>query len=341
VPTFYLGVDIAKQTFVAALAHEGAEQRLGEFPNTEAGFHQWVAAFQQATQTADDDLVHVVLEPTAGYELPLALFAYQRGWQVSLPNPKHVRDYANSLGRRAKTDRQDALLLARYGAERKPVLWAPLPTEISELDSLLTRQRQLEEMLGQERRRQEAFTGRPGVAASLPGNLKTVIESLEAALNGVKKAIQSHLKKHRHLKEQAKRLQTVPGVGAKSVLPLLVLLSRWHALTGGKGAAKGLVAFAGLDPTTHESGTSVRGSRRISRKGNRRIGPHLYMSALGGVKGNNALRAFYQGLVQRGKRKKVALVAAARKILVWAWAVFRDHTEFQASLAQAEPVATA
>jgi transposase len=336
-----LGVDIAKESLVAALWQGEAGRRLGEFPNNPEGFAQLRLACEQASERSAGSELHLVLEPTAGYELPLALFGVEQGWQVSRPNPKQGRDWAKGLGQRAKTDREDALVVARYGAERKPPRWLPLASEISELESLLTRQRELQQMLEQERRRQEAFTGRPGIAPQVPRNVQRVIAGLEATLAEVQTAIDAHRKQHRHLKAPVKQWRTVPGVGAKSVLPLLVLLHRWHTLTGGEGATQGLVAFAGLDPTTHESGSSGRGSRRISRQGNRQIRPRLYRAALGGVKGDNVLREFYQRLVGRGKRKKGALVAAARKILVWAWAVFRDHGDFQPSLGQAKPQTTA
>jgi transposase len=334
-PAIYLGVDIAKSSFVAAIWRGDSAQRLGEFPNTPEGFRQWVGAVARAAQAPLEEGVHLVLEPTGGYELPLALFAYERGFQVSLPNPKQLRDWAHGLGQRAKTDTQDALLLARFAAERKPLPWRPLAAEVSELESLLERRRDLEQMLQQERNRQQAVTGRPGVAARVPASVQEVIEALEGALKKVEEAIQGHLKQHQSLRQQAKRLRTVPGVGERNVLPLLVLLCRFATLTGERGEAKQLVAYAGLDPTTHESGTSVRGRRTISRRGNRAIRPLLYMGALGGIGGKNALRAFYERLVGRGKAKKLALIACARKILVWAWAVHRDQTAFRQQPAEA------
>jgi transposase len=103
---------------------------------------------------------------------------------------------------------------------------------------------------------------------------------------------------------------------------------RWHSLTAGQGDAKGLTAMVGLDPTLHESGTSVRGPRSISRQGQAQLRRLLFLGALGGVRGKNPLREFYQRLVGRGKPKVVALVAAARKILCWAWAVFQQKTTF-------------
>lgn len=108
----------------------------------------------------------------------------------------------------------------------------------------------------------------------------------------------------------------------------MVVLYRWSTLTNGQGDAKGLTAFLGLDPTPHESGTSVRGPTPISRMGLAQVRRLLFLGALGGVRGKNPLQAFYQRLVGRGKPKVVALVAAARKILCWSWAVFQHQTTF-------------
>jgi transposase len=340
-PTVYLGVDIAKATFEAALWGRVGPKRLGSFPNTEAGFDQLAHDLKQATEGWEQRACHLVLEPTGGYELGLALWALEQGFEVSRPNPKHVRDFARGLGQRAKTDRIDALTLARYGAERQPPRWAPLPSEVSELESLLERQRELEGMLGQEQRRQQALTGRPAVAAHVLKTHQQMIETLEQTLTALGKEIKSHLKQHPHLKEAAKRLEQVPGVGKRNVLWLLVLLVKWETRTQGVGSAKSLAAFAGLDPSTYESGTSVRGRRCISRQGDRRLRALLYMSALGAIRGKNALRQFYQGLVGRGKAKKAALVAASRKILVWAWAVYRDQTDFRPNGCQAESATAA
>lgn len=328
-----IGIDVAKNSLAVAGWTAGAGRVLGEWPNTPAGFAKLAGCLEQEQQRARAESIQVTLEPTAGYELALASFALAQGWRVSMPNPKHVRDWAKGLGQRAKTDGQDALLLARFGAERQPPAWAPLPAAVSELESLLERQRDLEQMLRQERNRQQGLVGRPGVAPPVGANLETVIAALEGALRELEEAIKEQLKQHPSLAQSARRLRQVPGVGAKSVLPLLVLLYRWQTLTAGAGRAKGLAAFVGLDPQTHRSGTSVRGRETISRQGDRHLRARLYMCALGGVTGKNALRQYYERLVGRGKAKKLALVAAARKVLIWAWAVFRDQIDFQSAKA--------
>jgi transposase len=329
-----LGVDVGKATLVAATWQEGRGTVLGDFPNTLAGFTALAAVVPPGQP------VQLVIEPTGGYELALAAWAAQQGWTVCRPNPRQVRDWAKGRGRRAKTDRQDALLLAHYGADCQPPAWTALPSEVSELESLLRRRDDLEGLLRQERNRLQQLGARPGVAKAVPPSLKKVIGALEEALAEVEEAIAAHQRQHPGIATAVRRLQSVPGVGKRNSLWLVVVLFRWSTLTNGKGDAKGLTAFLGLDPTPHESGTSVRGPTPISRMGLAQVRRLLFLGALGGVRGANPLRDFYQRLVGRNKPKVVALVAAARKILCWCWAVFQHETTFDPAKAAPKPVAT-
>lgn len=326
----WLGVDIAKANFVAAIIGE-QEVVLGTFDNQWPGFEQLLSALAQGQPAAADE-THLILEPTGGYELALVAFAYEQGWQVSLPNPKQVRDWAKGMGQRTKTDRQDALMLARYGAACQPQAQAPLPSEVSELDSLLKRRRDLEQMVQQEKNRLQEWSGRPGIAAPVLDSLTQVLEALQEALRQVEDAIEAHLRQHTHLHQARQRLLTVPGIGPKIVLPLVVLLYRWQALTNGQGSAKGLTALVGLDPKTHVSGRTVFRHPAISKMGNGEMRRLLYMGALSAVHGHNPLHTFYERLVGRGKVRKLAVVAAARKLLTWAWAIFMRQVTWNPAL---------
>jgi transposase len=317
-------VDVAATTITAATWVAGRGTLLGTFPNTLAGYTQ-LAAHPVLAQAAT---VHLVLEPTGGYELALAAFALQRGWRVAMPNPRQVRDWAKGLGRRAKTDAQDALLLARYGADHVLPAWAPLPSAVSELESLLHRKDDLEKLLRQERNRAGALAMRPAVAPAVSASVAEVIAGLERALAAIDAAIRAHWTTYPALRREVQLLQSVPGIGSTNAPWLLVLLHRWRVRTAERGHTKGLVAYVGLDPRPFESGSSVRRRAAISRMGASRLRRRLFLSALGGTRGSNPLRQFYRRLVERGKPKMVALIAAARKVLVWAWAVFRSATPF-------------
>jgi transposase len=231
-----IGIDVAKATITVARWQAGTGTKLGSLPNTPAGFAQLAQLLPAGVP------IRLTLEPTGGYELPLVHFALAQGWEVCLPNPKQVRDFGKSRGIRAKTDAQDALLLARYGAEADPPAWHPLPAEVAELESLQRRKDDLEQLLRQERNRHQALTGRPGQHQAVPASLGRVIEVLEAEVKGVERAIKDHLKRYAALGAAVTRLRSVPGVGPQTVVPLLVVLWRWRVLTDGQGSAKGVTA---------------------------------------------------------------------------------------------------
>ncbi len=324
----HVGVDIAKDDFAVAVWTDGRSKPMGTVANDEAGFAQLAEQLKQLCQEQGVSGIRLIMEATGGYELRLAYFAHAQGWEISVANAKQVRDWANGSGRRAKTDKLDAQWLARYGVERQPALWRPLPEAASELESLVTRKRELEKMLRQELNRQHSLQQQPKVAQVVPENVKLMIEAIKKSIEDIEQAIDELLRRHPPMQEDVKALDGVPGIGEKTVLPIFALLARWDNLTQGQGTGKQLTAYVGLDPKTRESGKSVRGRAMISKMGDPDMRRALFMAALGGIRGNNALHDFYKRLVGRGKAKMVALVAAARKILLWAWEVYRNHTNF-------------
>jgi transposase len=338
--TLWIGIDISKAKMDVAIEWQGMQQTMGEFANNVVGFGALRTALQEMQEHTAAPELHLIVEPTGGYELPLIAFAHEESWTVSLPNPRQVRQWARGTGQRAKTDRQDALMLARFGAAQRPAPHHPLAAEINELDSLLERRLDLEEMIQQEKNRLDALRERareaPGIAPPVLENLQRVLDALQDALQEVEQAIAHHLKQHTHLHEDAQRLLAIPGIGPKIVLPLLVLLHRWQTLTAGQGTAKGLTAFVGLDPRPHESGWSVRKRPSISKMGDATLRRLLYMGALSAVHGRGAhwapLRTFYLRLVGFGKAKKLSVVAAARKLLSWAWVIFSRQVEWNSAL---------
>ena len=336
----YVGCDVSKAEIVIRANVKGEIKTLSTISNDGAGFKEVLREVKKLKQHHRGYKIQVVLEPTGGYEMGLAVFAHQQDWQVCLVNPKHVREWANSQGFRAKTDALDARVLADYAAQppkNKPLpLWQPLPDRLLQLDSLLNRRRELEQMLLQETNRQAMLIHRPGMDPTVLDNLDSHITMLGTALDAINHALDAHIDQDPDLGEHIQQVDSVPGVGRKVVLPLYVLLARWHAMTNGTGSAKALTAFVGLDPQTHQSGQSTRPGG-ISKTGDPEMRRLLYMAALGGKRGHNPLHDFFEHLVGNNKLPMVALVAAARKILVWAWAVFRSHSFFDPQICAQNP----
>ena len=158
-----VGIDISKDTLDVCVHFDGQAHQLGQFANCPDGFAQLSEQLQQPQDLAGADQIHLVCEPTGGYQTALVAFAYEQGWLVSLPNPARVRDWAKGIGIRAKSDQQDAYVLARFAAECQPTPQGQLPAEIAELDSLLRRRDELEEMVCQELNRQKIYELRPDI----------------------------------------------------------------------------------------------------------------------------------------------------------------------------------
>ena len=332
-PVLMVGVDMAKKTFAVALRWGEQKATLGQFANEASGYQ--ALATQVETIRMDDAIeqVQVVIEATGGYEAALVAYAYEQQWLVSMPNPKQVRDWAQGVGYRSKSDLVDAQILAHYAVapsgHPQPKPRPQLAVEVAELDSLLKRRLDLEQAIQKEQTRLGELVGRPGIAPKVVESLQQVIQALTEALAEIQQAIDELTQTHPPFQQQFSRLLALPGVGPKVVLPLMVNLFQWQTLTDGEGNAKGLTAFVGLDPQPYESGTSVRKHPGISKMGDNELRRLLYMGALGGVRGANPLQPFYQRLVGRGKAKKVALVAAARKILTWAWTIFSRQIDWK------------
>jgi transposase len=300
---FYLGLDVAKASVEVASEPQGLS---GQFATDTAG----LSALVQAAQAQPVTLV--VVEATGGYEAPVVAALVTAGLPVAVVNPRQVRDFAKALGRLAKTDRIDAQVLALFGARVQPAP-RPLPDEATqELEALLTRRRQLLEMLHAERQRRPRARGR-----IVRRSLDTHIRWLERQVIDTDATLEAAIQASPVWRVQDQLLQSVPGVGPTlartllGLLPELGQLDRHH-----------IAALVGVAPLARDSGT-LRG-RRTCWGGRPAVRTVLYMAALTAARWNPTLRAFYQRLRATGKPAKVALTAVARKLLVLLNAILRD-----------------
>lgn len=328
----YVGADLSKNSFPCSIWVDGKLIDLGQFENNQSGFEKLAIAVTSNQEKYGYDSIQIILESTGGYELHLLSFIHSQGWAFTLPNPKSVRDWAKGVGYRAKTDKVDGRILAHFGGERRPKAQQPVPEIIEQLDSLLQRQEDTQKSLRQELNRQHALSYHPHASGNALKSLERTISFLESELQQLDDDIALLLKSDPALSTQSAQLLTVAGVGKKTVLPLLVMFHRFDARTNGEGTGRSVTAYLGLDPKPFESGDTVWRPSFISKMGNSVMRSRLYLAALGGVRGKNSpLRHFYLRLVERGKAKKLALIASARKVLTWAWAIFKQGVNFDVS----------
>lgn len=327
----YAGTDVSLDNLDVAIAITATlRQEVGRFANNQAGWEAMAVTLGQLVASHHLTTIHLVIEPTGGYEEGLLYFAYAQGWQVTRVNPLQVRRWAAGQGVRAKTDRQDAQVLAWYGVTRQSTPQDPMDEGAVELDAVLRRRTDLEQLQRAEKNRLGQAQRKPRTPRSVLQSIERTLRALDEELKTLEAAIKQLLKDRPDLQRQRRLLCSLPAIGAKLSLEMLVLCHRFWAYTQGQGTYKQLVAFVGLDPQPHESGNSKQRAP-ISHQGNAHIRAQLYCGALGGVRGNNPLNHFYHRLLADGKAKKLALVACARKVLTWVWAIFTSNTPFDPS----------
>lgn len=318
-----LGVDVSKATFDVCLCLPGGARHAGQFANTAPGFLQLDAWLKSHALHQ----VSAALEATGPYGLLLLRHLHNQGHTVYQLNPRRVKDFARSQGRRVKTDRVDAAIIADFLQAHAPLLkaWQPPAQALVELQALVRRRAQLLDMCQAERNRQEG-----GVAKVIAASLQRQIRQMQAEIKKLDAAIDAHVLAHAALQHKARLLRSIPGVGRVVAVTILAEVPAISAFE----RARDVAAFTGLTPALAESGTSVRRRGGMTREGSALLRKALYMAALQTVKRtNNAFHGCFHALVQRGKAKKTALVAIMHKIIRVAFGVLKHDTAFAANLA--------
>lgn len=290
----FVGIDVSKDRLdVATLPlEEGWSQ-------THEG--KAMAGLVERLRALDPTLI--VVEATGGQERVVVAVLGSAGLPVVVVNPRQVRDFARATGQLAKTDAIDARILALFGQRVQPEI-RPLATEASQiLEALLTRRRQLLEMLVAEGNRLAL------AQAAVVADLKAHIRFLEKRLESVDAELDLFIKSSPIWRARDKLLQSVPGVGPVLSRTLLAELPELGQLTNAQ-----IAKLVGVAPLNRDSGR-YRGRRRIWG-GRASVRSALYMAAFSASRWNPIIRTYYERLRGAGKAHKVALVACMRKLLI-------------------------
>jgi transposase len=291
----YVGIDVAKESL--DVASEPAGLALS-FPNDPSGRQKLLDVLQTRP------VAMIVLEATGGYERELVAQLMQRGLNVVVANPRQVRDFARGLGQLAKTDRIDAQVLARLGQVVQPQPRPQRSGRAQLLAELVSRRRQLSDLLTQERNRLP-HAQHPSVRKSLEKSIRALAQQII----DLDKLIRQNIESDDGLKRKDQIVQSVRGVGPGtsamllSHLPELGLLNRHE-----------IAALVGVAPWDVQSGRWTGKSRIWG--GRAQVRTVLDMAALAAIRFNPAIRCFYQRLRDQGKFFKVAITACMRKLLV-------------------------
>ena len=289
----FIGIDISKKYCDLAVIPDGTQAR---FNNDEEG-QEAILSFIIPLNPA-----RIIIEATGGYEMGIMRTLAEGNLPVVAVNPRQVRDFAKATGRLAKTDRIDAGVLAQFAKVIQPDI-RPLPEKEAEvLRALVTRRRQLIQMLTMEKNRLEKSP--PAAGKDIRNHIYYLTESLKM----IDKDISRNIRKSPLWKEKETILMSMPGVGPVISCTLIAALPELGTLN-----RKAIAALVGLAPFNRDSG-KYRGKRTIWG-GRSHVRATLYMGAISAIKFNPAIRSFYKKLVEAGKAKKLALTACMRKLL--------------------------
>ncbi len=289
----YIGIDVSKATLDIASLPDGESWTV---TNDDRGLAELAPRLVVLAPAL------VVLEATGGFEMLAALTLAKVGLPIAVVNPRQVRHFAKAMGRLAKTDALDAGMLAEFAQRVRPQP-RPLPEDAAQLlESLLTRRRQIVDMLTADKNRLGFARG------PVQRDIRPHIRWLEKRLTDVDGDRQDAVTASPLYHATAALLRSVPGVGQVTTLTLLATLPELGQLSRHQ-----IAALVGVAPMNRDSGT-VRGKRMVWG-GRAPVRAVLYMAALVGLKHNPVLRVFYDRLRTAGKPFKVAATACMRKLL--------------------------
>lgn len=310
----YIGIDISKKKLNVAFLKGGTYHKL-EVPNETQHIQQWIKGL-------GTESVHLVFEATGSYGSKLLYLLHLQGKPFTMVNPSQSKGFAQVQKQQNHTDDRDAVLLAQYGERMQPpasVVATEQWEKLRQTRRALRQMKKYERMIANQLHALAQFPFQePVVKQALERALKTIqeeIAALEANLCALTDAEMEHM---------ASKLVTIKGIGPTVARELIVATNGFEHFEHAKQVAK----FIGISPTTKTSGTSVRKKGHISRSGDAGLRGALYMAALSAIRWNNACKAIYKRLKDKGKSTKQALIAVAHKLLRQAFAVAKSMKDF-------------
>jgi transposase len=316
--TYHLGIDVAKAKLDCALRQPDGKLRHKTVENDVKGFHVLTAWLLKNGAVSP----HVCMEATGIYWEAVAEYLAAQSMIVSVVNPSQIKAFGASRMVRTKTDKVDAQLIAQFCQERTPPAWlAPSPSEQA-LRAMVLRLEALQTMHTQESNRLEV--AREAVKARIEIHL----DWLDQEMKALTQAIHSHIDNDPGLKDKQTLLNSIPGVGERTIATLLAFYSGFERFDNARGA----VAFAGLNPRLRESGSSVRGKPHLSKVGHALLRKALYMPAMCTLYKTDWGIRFRERLEAAGKPPMLIIGAMMRKLIHVAFGVLKSGKNFDPAL---------
>ena len=322
-----VGIDISKESFTACVCsyyRSGEEQltEVVEFKNQKTGFNQLVKWSRKITSASVP--VGFVMEATGVYYEALAYHLHRLNQPVSVLLPNKVKYFAKSWNVKTKTDIVDARIIARMGAERKLSLWEPPLPIFKQLRDLTRAYSELMKEKTAFSNRLHALNSSYEPLALIVKSNKSIIKKLDEQLVRFKAEIEKVIYSESWLAEKVKKVLTIKGVGLTTVAVILAETQGFEFVDN----IRQLCSYAGYDVVQRESGTSVQGKTRISKKGNSWIRAALHFPALVASRHNENLKNTYLRINEKKPSKMIGATALQRKILVLIYTLWKNDTVY-------------
>jgi len=300
------GVDISKDVFDVSNTKDVHSQ----FSNDLEGFKKFTKKLSKQTL--------IVMEATGYYHYCLAQYLYTQGYLVSVVNPLSVKRFIQMKLSKIKTDKSDAKAICKYAIVNEVPLYTAKNKNQAESHQLLS-------LIDLYLKQSTALKNKIHGEKTLGIPSKVVYKSLRRSLKLLQKEIKLLEERlidlvKEYQQEQLTLLKSIPGMGTKTALLLIVLTDGFSRFEN----SKQLCSYTGITPTIRQSGSSIRGRSRISKMGNKKLRNLLFMCSFTACKYNKGCKAIYDRIVAKGKSKKLALIAVCNKLLKQAFAIVKS-----------------
>lgn len=308
----HIGIDVSKRFFDVHILEDNKDMHFDYTAEQVGKCVELLAAMEVEL---------IAMEATGGYEMQLAAQLQAAGLAVAVVNPRKIRDFGKATGVLAKTDKIDARLIARFAAKMEPPANEVIEANAAILGALVARRHQLIQLRTAENNRMEhAF------AKEVKRSIKVMLGTLGREIEKVDRQIRDHIEQQPQLKQKAEILKTAPGISDTTASMLLVELPEL-----GRANKKEIAALVGVAPMNLDSGM-FRG-KRMTGGGRRDVRSRLFMPTLVAIRYNPAIRRYYQHLLEEGKPKMTAIVAAMRKLLVILNTMLKNNEQWRSEMA--------
>ena len=331
-----VGIDISYKSFDARFGTTNTQQQITlspskSFKNSPAGFKLFLRWLKKYILSDNIPLVFV-MEATGVYYEHLAHFLFQQGYQVAVILPNKIRNYAKSLESKSKTDPLDAAVITRFGLERQLTLWTPPSETVKALRDLCREYHCLKTNITQIKNQLHALKSSFKPHRESFKRKSQLLKFLERQVLFIKKELRTLVKTEPELAQRLKKIKTAKGLGDITILTVLAETRCFELVSN----QKQLASYAGYDIVFNDSGLK-KGRTSISKKGNTFIRQALFMPALSACRANPQMKKLYLRLVSKGKNKKLAIIAVARKLLLLIYTLWKTNSPYIPNYKPASP----